>query len=133
LAVARFSPEKGLHDLIRAFRNHLGTERLVIAGDCDYNSVYARRIRKMAAEDPRIVLTGYLNAAELAELYSGARLFVLPSHNEGQSLALLEALAFRAPILASDIPSNLEVGLPRARYYRCGDVADLASLKVAER
>ena len=51
---------------------------------------------------------------------------MLPSSHEGLPIALLEALSYGLPVLASDIPANLEVGLPAAQYFPLGDAAALA-------
>jgi glycosyltransferase involved in cell wall biosynthesis len=82
LAVARFVPEKGLHDLISAFRIINTDHKLVIAGRADHETEYSERLRHMAAEDDRIILTGYISGEALHQVYSHARLFVLPSHHE---------------------------------------------------
>ena len=125
LAVARFVPEKGLHDLITAFRGMDRPVKLVIAGDADHPDDYSRRLRRMAGGDPRIVLTGYITGDPLAEVYSHAGLFVLPSYHEGLPIALLEAMSYGRSVLVSDIPANREVGLPADRYFRAGDPEDL--------
>lgn len=125
LAVARFVPEKGLHDLIEAFTSFDAQLKLVIAGDADHETDYSRKIRRMASADPRIVLTGYITGEPLCQAYSHARLFVLPSYHEGLPMVLLEAMSYGLPVLVSDIPANKEVGLPEDRYFRCGDVMDL--------
>ncbi|MCL4724839.1 MAG: glycosyltransferase, partial [Rhodocyclaceae bacterium] len=49
-----------------------------------------------------------------------------PSSHEGLPIALLEALSYGLPVLASDIPANVEVGLPAEQYFPLGDVAALA-------
>jgi glycosyltransferase involved in cell wall biosynthesis len=126
LAVARFVPEKGLHDLIKAFQTLGGEHRLIIAGDADHESSYSKHLRRLAAQDDRIILTGYINGERLNEVYSHAGLFVLPSYHEGLPIVLLEALSYDLPVLVSDIAANKEVELPAERYFRCGDVAELA-------
>lgn len=78
LAVARFVPEKGLHDLIKAFQKIDGDIQLVLVGDADHESEYSRNLKAMAAKDPHIVLTGYITGEDLNQVYSNARLFVLP-------------------------------------------------------
>ncbi len=99
LAVGRFVPEKGFHDLMGAFMQLKGDWRLVLAGEADHPSEYSRKLKAEAAKDARIRLTGYIRKGPLEQLYSHARLFVLPSYHEGLPLVLLEALSFGLPVL----------------------------------
>ena len=62
----------------------------------------------------------------LAELYSNAYVYCLPSDLEGMPLSLLEAMSYGARVVVSDIPANLEVGLPAEDYFPVGDVDALA-------
>ncbi len=125
LALARFVPEKGLHDLVDAFKKTDTDWNLVLAGDADHEDKYSRALKAAAAEDPRIVLTGYITGERLEQVLTHAGLFVLPSYHEGLPIALLEALTYRLPCLVSDIQPNLEVELPEQCYFRCGDVDHL--------
>jgi len=125
LAGARFVPEKGLHDLISAFRKVKTDQKLVIAGDADHATEYSRKLKVLAHDDDRIVLTGYVTEEYLNQLYSHARLLVLPSYHEGLPIVLLEALSYGLPPLVSDIPANMEVGLDQKYYFRCGCTDDL--------
>jgi glycosyltransferase involved in cell wall biosynthesis len=125
LAVARIVPEKGLHDLIEAFKKMDLDYKLVIAGGADYETKYSRNLRCTANEDDRIILTGYITGEPLNQLYTHARLFVLPSYHEGLPFVLLEAMSYGIPLLTSDIPANIEVGLSEERYFKCGDIVDL--------
>jgi len=122
LAVARFVPEKGLHDLISAYRQTETDYKLVIAGDADHETEYSRELRNMAKMDKRIILTGYVTGKFLNQLYSHAGLFVLPSYHEGLPIALLEAMSYGLPVLVSDIAANKEVGLDKTRYFQCGNI-----------
>jgi glycosyltransferase involved in cell wall biosynthesis len=126
LAVARFVPEKGLHDLVSAFDRIETPWKLLIAGDADHEDDYSRTLKEAAAANPDIVLTGYLTGEALHQAYSHAGLFVMPSYHEGLPIALLEAMSYGLPVLVSDIPANLEVNLGTQAYFSCGNVAELA-------
>ena len=129
---SRFTPEKGLHDLVAAYaRLNNPPFALVIAGDADHETDYTKTLRAQAGDTPGIVLTGYLNGQPLIELFSNAALFVLPSHYEGLPIALLEAMSFGIPALVSDIPAHREIGLADHRYFPPGDVATLAEKMTA--
>ena len=131
VAVARFVPEKGLHDLIKAFHEVESQTRLVIAGDADHETTYSNNLKIMAQKSDRVVLTGYVTGDYLNQIFSHAALFVLPSYHEGLPIALLEALSYGLPPLVSDIPANLEVGLNKKYYFPCGNVEAL-KIKIAE-
>ncbi len=125
LAVSRFVPEKGLHDLMKAFSSIKGETQLVIAGDADHETGYSRRLRKTAEQDHRIILTGYIGGDNLSQVFSHAGLFVLPSYHEGLPIALLEAMSYGVNVLASDIPANKQISLPDRCFFRLGDIQDL--------
>ena len=125
LAVARLVPEKGLHDLIEAFAKITGNYQLVIAGDADHETEYSRKLKQKAAEDSRIIMTGYITGEYLHQVFSHAKQFVLPSYHEGLPIALLEAMSYNLPPLVSDIPADQEIKLSDYCYFRCGDVEHL--------
>jgi glycosyltransferase involved in cell wall biosynthesis len=96
----------------------------VLTGAPSYSDAYASGLRQLA--DPRVVFLGHVSRELLEELYSHAYLCVLPSHLEGLSNALLEALAYQRCVLASDIPENRAVIEDHGMTFRCRDVNDLA-------
>lgn len=127
-SACRFVPEKGLLDLIAAYRRLKEPEfKLVLVGGADHRNETSRAINAAALRDNRIVLPGYLSGLPLAELFSNAGLFVLPSYHEGLPIALLEAMSYGLPVLASDISPNREVPLPGNRYFPVGDINLLVS------
>lgn len=118
----RFVPEKGLEVLIEAYRALKNPAfKVVIAGDADHETDYSRKIKAMAKETPGVVLAGFQSGDSLAELFSNAGIFVLPSFFEGLPIALLEALSYGLPALISDIPQHLEVPLDKGCYFKSGD------------
>jgi len=126
LQVSRMVPEKRQLDLIAAFHNaKLDGWKLALVGGLD-DTDYSNRLRA-AAQSADVVLTGFLSGTPLRQIYSHAGGFVLPSSHEGLPIALLEALSFGLPVVASDIPANLEVGLEPEQYFPLGDTSALAN------
>lgn len=65
------------------------------------------------------------NVKKLETILPSYDLFVMPSFSEGNSIALLEAMACRMPLLLSDIPSFREVTNNKAAYFDKLDEKDL--------
>ncbi|HUQ53925.1 MAG TPA: glycosyltransferase family 4 protein [Gammaproteobacteria bacterium] len=127
LCVARLDPGKRQHDLIAAFQQARPEGwKLVLVGAIESGDAYSDQLVAAAARDPTVVLTGYQSGVALHELYSHAGLFVLPSAGEGHPIALLEAAVYEVPLLASAIPANLALPLPRDQYFPVGDTQALA-------
>lgn len=125
LFLARIVPEKGLHYLIEAFGQVKTSKKLVIAGGSSHSHEYMDKIRSMAAQDNRIIMTDFVHGQCLEELYSNAYLFVLPSDVEGMALGLLEAMSFGNCCVVSDIEENKEVVEEHAVTFQKGNVQDL--------
>jgi glycosyltransferase involved in cell wall biosynthesis len=70
---------------------------------------------------------GHVSQADLPRWYHMADLYVSPSHVDGSSVTLMEALASGLPCLVSDIPGNkewIEDGV-NGWFFRDGDVDNL--------
>lgn len=127
ILVSRLVPEKRHLDLIQAFlQADIPGWKLAIVGASDHPDAYVREVLEMAGGSPNVLCTGLQMGNALRELYGHAGIFVLPSSHEGLPIALLEALSFGLPVIASDIPANLEVGLPDEHYFPLGNVSALA-------
>jgi radical SAM protein with 4Fe4S-binding SPASM domain len=125
-AMGRFVPEKGFDLLIKVFAQlKLQDITLVIAGDTDHADEYSTKLKKLAQEN-NVVLTGFIKGEKLNELLSHAKLFVLPSYHEGLPIALLEAMSYNLDVLASDIPANTAVHLPKGCYFENKNELDLS-------
>ena len=121
-AMGRFVPEKNFHQLIKAFsllENKDGYQ-LVLAGDTDFEDEYSHELKKLA-RDNGVILTGFIKGRKLHELLTHASAFVLPSSHEGLPISLLEAMSYDLPVVVSDIPANLEVGLSPDSYFQVGN------------
>lgn len=127
LFLARLVPEKGAHYLIDAFNNIETGKKLVIAGGSSHSSNYENEIKKKAAGNKNIIFTGFVRDQELAELYSNAYFYVLPSDIEGLPISLLEAMSYGNCCLVSDIPENTNVIGTIGYSFSKSDVEDLSN------
>ena len=122
LFLGRIVPEKGVHYLIEAFRKLDTDKKLVIAGGASDSTEYYEQVKQMAAQDPRIILTGFVQGRMLQELYSNAYIYVLPSDLEGMPMSLLEAMSYGNCCLTSDIAECTEVAGSKAASFAHGSV-----------
>jgi len=128
LAVGRLVPEKGFPDLLEAFAGISTDWHLVIAGGADHEDAYADTVRNKAGRDDRVKMTGFISGGVLAELYSQAGCFVAPSYHEGLPIAVLEAMSYGLPVLATNIPGNRGLITDAGRLFTPGDIAALRAL-----
>ena len=125
LYLGRIVPEKGETYLIEAFKQVKTDKKLVIAGGSSDTEYYLKQLRELAAEDERILFTGFVQGQAKDELYSNAYVYTLPSDLEGMPLSLLEAMSYGNCCLVSDIPECAEVVEEKAVTFRKSSVDDL--------
>lgn len=102
----RLHHAKGLDDLVRAWELVVAEKheaRLWIAGEGEYQSELADLIRQHGLEES-VIIAGSFDSVDT--LLTAADLFVLPSHEEGMSISLLEAMAAALPVVATDVAGN---------------------------
>ncbi|HQU42937.1 MAG: hypothetical protein B7Z73_02680 [Planctomycetia bacterium 21-64-5] len=102
----RLHAMKGLEYVVRAWPSvlkRLPEARLWLVGDGPYRTQLNELIGNLG-------LWGFVYLAgpfdDVEEFLRAADVFVLPSLEEGMSLAVLEAMAIGLPVVASDIPAN---------------------------
>ena len=125
LFLGRIVPEKGEHYLIKAWKDIKTDKKLVIAGGISDTVGYGRELKELAADDKRVIFTGFVQDRELEELYSNAYVYVLPSDLEGMPLSLLEAMSYGNCCLVSDIKECTEVVEDKAVTFEKGKIEDL--------
>ena len=124
LTVGRLVPEKGFHDLVEAFTQSNSLLKLVIVGDSDHHSAYAKKLIEAATDN--VVFAGRRSGDELKALYQHAKVFVLPSYHEGLPIVALEAISAGCPVLLSDISPNVDIEAPKDCYFAVGNVNELS-------
>lgn len=121
LVFGYFSPRKGFEYLINSFSNLLKSDPemknfvMIIAGDVSKEFLsYKNKIEKLIIRNKisrNILITGFVNAVEIDELYRIAEISVIPavfSFNTSGALAM--TLAYKKVLLVSDVkPISEEV------------------------
>lgn len=118
LYVGTNKPHKNLARLILAYsRLHCSAPPLVIAGPLDERYPHAQQLAESQRLGNRVRFLGRVPEADLPDLYRNATLFVFPSLAEGFGFPALEAMAFGAPLICSDIPALRELAGDAALYF----------------
>lgn len=106
--VARLVAEKGIPELIDAWRSRTTDYQLVVVGPEDPSKHDALDPALLArARDEGAVFLGHRD--DIDELYQAFDVFVLPSHREGFPRAAMEAAASGLPVVATDVRGCREV------------------------
>jgi glycosyltransferase involved in cell wall biosynthesis len=119
LFVGAAQPRKGLDVLLDAHAARPDLAPLVLAGPAGWGP--------RLTTSSRVHTVGYLDEADLRCVVASAAALVLPSHDEGFGLPVLEAMAAGVPVVCSDLPALREVAGGLATLVPPGDPAALAT------
>ena len=112
-AVARLTKEKGHIYLIEAAKNIVsvlpGTTFLIV-GDGNERDQLEKRVMNLGLKD-KVIFAG--QREDINDILSILDIFVLPSLTEGLPIALLEALASRLPVVATNVGAVPKVIIDR--------------------
>jgi phosphatidylinositol alpha-mannosyltransferase len=112
LFVGRIEARKGIPYLLQSYKmvkDRVKDARLVIVGEGGLKHEYEHQAHKMGLED--VLFEGYVAPDVLAGYYQRADVFCSPSTvNESFGITLLEAMASRAPAVATSINGSNTLG-----------------------
>jgi len=105
-----WEPRYGVDVLARAFVKAAGSRPelslMLLGGGSQGNRIRQILLRGGALD--RVQFPGQISQTELPRWYHWADVYISPSHVDGSSVSLMEALASGLPCLVSDIPANKE-------------------------
>ena len=102
---------KNLLFLVKAFaQSGLGREgiRLCVTGKLK-SDAYSKAVKEVVANEPAILLTGYVDEATKLDLYLNALALLSPSLVEGFGIPVLDAACLGLPALASACEAHREI------------------------
>ena len=103
--IGRLTAQKGqiyLLDAARLLKSNFPNLRVVIVGDGELRHDLEAQAKTLDITD-NVIFTGLRSYHEAMRLLSGMDVFVFPSLWEGFGLVLLEAMALKKPIVASNV------------------------------
>lgn len=115
LYVGTLSRRKGLTDLVEALRlleqrGPLPYRLLVVGGSAEVGEDEAQELRDALVQAGKAdALLGSLSSEQVQAHLQAADVFVLPSHWEGQPIAILEAMASGLPVVVTSVGANPDV------------------------
>ena len=114
LTVGDLQPRKNHLGLLRAFESVIRahpqlTHRLVFVGKETWYSKDLHRAVERSGVAGRVHFTGFVEDADLVQIYGACDLFVFPSFYEGFGLPILEAMACGRAVASSDTTAMPEV------------------------
>lgn len=124
-----WEPIYGVDVLAKAFVKVAVVEpnvKLILLGGGSQGA-HIRQILMNGGVMERVHFGGHVAQADLPRWYHMADVYISPSHVDGSSVSLMEALASGLPCIVSDIPGNqewIEAGV-NGWTFRDGDVDDL--------
>ena len=109
LFTGRLTHKKGLFELVSAWQSvaeRVPNSQLWLVGEGPDRDQLFEKIKDLDLVG-RVVMPGTFDDVE--DFLAAADAFTLPSYAEGLSLSLLEAMAHRLPVIASDIVGNRQL------------------------
>ncbi len=128
LVVTRLEPENNADFVIRAFREVSTSMRLVIVGDAPYAAEYRKMVLNLAAEDDRVLMTGFVYGVGYRELQANAYCFVQATEVGGTHPALIEGMWLCGAVVANGTPENREVLAMAGDCYEPGQIESLREI-----
>jgi len=130
LFTGRLTRKKGLFELVSAWQSvaeRIPNSQLWLIGEGPDRDQLFDKIRDLDLVG-RVVMPGTFDAVD--DFLAAADAFTLPSYTEGLSLSLLEAMAHRLPVIASNIDGNRQI-IVDGTHGRLIPVQDVESLGAA--
>jgi glycosyltransferase involved in cell wall biosynthesis len=130
LFIGNIEPRKnitGILDSYSSLKEIIKSEYgLVLAGGGGWqNDKIEIKLKDMS--NLNIVCPGYIDEEDMPALYSGASLFIFPSHYEGWGMPVLEAMACGVPVVTSNNSSLPEVAGDAAIMVDADDTKKITS------
>ncbi len=104
LFIGKIDKGKGVYDLLRAFKKinkKYPDTKLIVAGDGELSTA-KELVDELNIRDS-VEFNGWIGEERKTELLNRAKIFILPSYNEGQPIGVLEAMSAKLAIVSTPV------------------------------
>lgn len=105
--VGRITRDKGINEILSAYRSLENISRLIIVGDDEGVNTLDKDLWEYAVKSDNIIILESVNNIE--KYYAAIDVLLLPSYREGFGMVIAEAAAMGTPAIVSDIPGPIDV------------------------
>lgn len=104
--VGRVTRDKGVNELLKAFKKSGNHAYLLIVGSSEVDTTINKELYDWSKSCDRVIYTGYTNFVE--KYLAAMDCYILPSYREGFGMGVVEAEAMGVPVIVSDIPGPID-------------------------
>ncbi len=124
--IGRLEKKKNIEILIKAFakfrdKNKNIKHKLVLSGDAGFGYSDINYLISERDIEDEVIMTGWVDEADVPCLYNGASVFIFPSNYEGFGIPLLESMACGVPVAAARSTSIPEIAGKAALFFDSSD------------
>ena len=105
--VGRLTRDKGVNEILSAFRNLESRAKLLIVGVREGTDTLDTDLWQYAEESDRVTILDF--KSDIERYYSAMDVLLLPSYREGFGMVIAEAAAVGTPAIVSNIPGPIDV------------------------
>lgn len=105
--IGRLNRDKGIKELVEAFRSFPSKSRLLVAGGWDTTNPIDQSDKEFLLNHSDVEVLGFVE--DVREVLSRLDILILPSYREGFPNIVLQAGAMAIPSIVTDIPGSTDI------------------------
>lgn len=108
--MSRFGNSKCSNEIVKLIKKLPSNYRIKIAGQDIHGKHYSNIFYKIAEENPKVEMLGFLESPkEITEFFNNIDIFLYPSKREGLPITLIESIYHQVPFLTTNVAGCIDL------------------------
>ena len=108
--MSRFGTSKCSNEIVKLIKELPSNYRIKIAGKDIHGTHYSNIFYKIAKENPKVEMLGFLTSSEeKTEFFNNIDIFLYPSKREGLPITLIESIYHQVPFLTTNVAGCIKL------------------------